>query len=75
MLAYVDYNKQRKRRGKFRNITKEERAEILGNVVCPRCGYQNRMFYARKYGTCHLCRTTIDVYHFKRKLLEELRRN
>ena len=47
MLAYEDYTKQKKRRGKFRNTTKQERAEILGNVICPRCGYQNKMFYAK----------------------------
>ena len=75
MLAYEDYTKQKKRRGNFRNSTKEERAEILGNVICPRCGYQNKMFYAKKFGTCNLCGTTIDSYYFKRMLLKELRRN
>ena len=75
MLAYEDYSKQKKRRGKFNNTTKEERAEILGNVICPRCGYQNHYYFAKKYGTCNLCGTTIDSYYFKKKLLKELRRN
>lgn len=75
MLAYEDYTKQKKRRGNFRNTTKQERVEILGNVICPRCGYQNHYYFAKKFGTCNLCGTTIDSYYFKKKLLEELRRS
>ena len=41
MLAYNDYNKWRKVRGKYKNTTKEERAKELNNIICPRCKYQN----------------------------------
>ena len=44
-------------------------AEILKNVICPKCGYQNHYFYAKKYGTCNLCKTTIDSEYFKRKFM------
>ncbi len=75
MLAYEDYSKQKKRRGNFRNTTKEERAEILGNVICPRCGYQNHIFYVKKYGTCHLCGVTLDNNYFKKMIYRRLYEN
>ena len=61
-------------RGKYKNTSKEERAEHLNNVICPKCGYQNHYFYAKKYGTCNLCKTTIDSDYFKKMTLIHLRR-
>lgn len=61
------------KKDRFKDITREERAEILKNVICPKCGYQNHYFYAKKYGTCNLCKTTIDSEYFKRKLLRSLK--
>lgn len=69
MLAYVDYNKAKKRRGSFKHTTKEERAKILNNVICPKCGYQNHIKFVRMFGTCNLCKTTLDKDYFKKKLI------
>ena len=52
-------------RGKFKDTSKEERAK---------CGYQNHYFYAKKYGTCNLCKTTIDSDYFKKMTLIHVRR-
>lgn len=35
------------KRDRFKNTTREERAECLKNVICPKCGYQNHYFYAK----------------------------
>lgn len=75
MLAYVDYNKQRKRRGNFRNTTKEERAEVLGNVICPRCGYQNKIFMLENMVHVIYVGQQLILIISKKKLLKELRRN
>ena len=72
MLAYNDYNKWRKIRGKYKNTTKEERAKELNNVICPRCKYQNHLCYVKKYGKCHLCGLTLDKNYFERQLLRRL---
>lgn len=69
IVFFDDYNKPRKRRGNFKNTTKEERAKALDNIICPRCGYQNASYYVKKYGTCNLCKTTLDKDYFKKKLL------
>ena len=68
-FAYEDFNKVKKRKGSFKNTSKEERAKLIGNVICIRCGYQNAKYYAEKFGTCHLCGATIDSNYFKNKLL------
>lgn len=71
-LSYFhDYRKLH--HDKFKNTTKEERAEVLGNIICPRCGYQNHVYYVKKYGTCNLCKTTLDKEHFKKVLLKKLK--
>lgn len=69
MLAYEDYNKVKKRRGCFKNTTKEERAKSLGNIICSKCGYQNHYKWIRMYGTCNLCGITLDKDYFKKKLI------
>ena len=69
MLAYVDYKNKKKKRGCFKYTTKEERAEHLNNVICPKCGYQNHIKYVRIYGTCNLCKTTLDKRYFIKKLM------
>lgn len=69
MLAYVDYKNKKKMRGCFKYTTKEERAERLNNVICPKCGYQNHIKYVRIYGTCNLCKTTLDKRYFIKKLM------
>lgn len=61
------------KRDMFKNTSKEERAKCLNNVICPKCGYQNHYFYAKKYGTCNLCKTTIDSNYFKKMLLKKIR--
>lgn len=61
------------KRDRFKDTTREERAERLKNVICPKCGYQNHYFYSKKYGTCNLCKITIDSEYFKRKLLRRLK--
>lgn len=71
-LSYFhDYRKLH--HNKFKNTTKEERAEVLGNIICPRCGYQNHAYYVKKYGSCNLCKTTLDKEHFKKVLLKKLK--
>ena len=67
----VEYHQKKDR---FKNYTKEERAEHLNNVICARCGYQNKMFYVRKYGTCHLCKKVLSKEHYKKAILSRLRR-
>ena len=56
----------------YKDSTKEERAQRLGNVICTRCGDQNHYFYAKKYGRCNLCKATIDADYFKKTLLRRL---
>lgn len=73
MIVWEDYNKARKKRGCYKNTTKEERAKILGNIICPKCGYQNHYKMIKKYGTCNLCKTTLDKDYFKKKLLRRLK--
>lgn len=36
------------KRNMFKDTSKEERAKCLNNVICPKCGYQNHYFYAKK---------------------------
>lgn len=62
------------KRDRFKNTSKEERAKKLNNVICPKCGYQNHYFFAKKYGTCNLCKTTIDSDYFKKMTLRTIRR-
>lgn len=54
---------------KYINTTKEERAKILHNIICPKCKYHNHEFYIKKYGKCNLCGITLDSGYFKRKLM------
>ena len=65
------YNKNN---GRYENTSKEERATELYNVICPKCGYQNHYFFAKKYGRCNLCKTTIDKDYFKKMTLINIRR-
>ena len=69
MLAWDDYKKAKERRGMYKDTSKEERAYHLGNVICPKCGYQNHIKYVRIYGTCNLCKTTLDKRYFIKKLM------
>lgn len=59
---------------KYKNMSKEERAKHLNNVICDRCGYQNKMFYVEKYGTCNLCKKVLSKEHYKKAILYRLRR-
>lgn len=34
-------------RGKFKDTTKEERARVLKNIICPKCGYQNHEVFIK----------------------------
>lgn len=61
-----------KRKGLYKNYTKEERAKILNNIICTKCGYQNSKYYAKKYGKCKLCGSTIDKDFFRRELEKRL---
>lgn len=61
-----------RKKDQFKDTSKEERAKILGNVICPRCKYQNHDVHVKKYGTCHLCGATLDKDYFKKMMLKEL---
>ena len=67
----VEYHQ---RKDRFKNMSKEERAKCLNNVICDRCGYQNKMFYVKKYGTCKLCKKVLSKEHYKKAILSRLRR-
>ena len=58
-----------KNKDKYRNSSREERAKDLYNVICPKCKYQNRLAYIKRYGKCHLCGATLDRDYFKNTLL------
>lgn len=73
IVFFDNYNKSKKRRGNFKNTSKEERAKALDNVICPRCGYQNYNYYVKKYGTCNLCKTTLSKEYFKKTLLRRIK--
>lgn len=36
-----------RKRGKFKDTTKEERAKCLHNIICPRCSYHNKDVYIK----------------------------
>lgn len=76
-MSYIIVNSgskvfKNKKRGAFKNTTKEERAKALDNVICPRCKYQNHKLFVQKYGKCNLCGTTLDKDYFKKMLLKKL---
>ncbi len=74
-LYYEDYDKHRNRkRNHYKNLTREERACNLGNIICPKCGYQNKKYYIKKYGKCNLCGITLDIDYFKREILKKIKR-
>lgn len=39
---------------------REQRAEELGLIICPKCGYCNRKFNVENFGTCTGCGYVID---------------
>ena len=63
----IVYNHKR-----FKDITKEERAKACDNIICPKCKYNNYKRYIEKFGTCHLCGTTLDKDFFKKRLKRKL---
>ena len=71
LKPYGDY--YYRKREKFKDISKEQRAKELNNVICPKCKYQNHKKYIEKFGTCHLCHSTLDINYFKKRLLNKLR--
>lgn len=73
MIIKEDYFILRKRRGIYKNTTKEERARSLNNIICPHCKYQNKDVYIKKYGKCHLCGTILDKNYFKKTMLRRLK--
>lgn len=64
----------RRTNDKFINSSKEERADELNNIICPRCGYQNHKQMIDKYGRCNLCKSTLNNNYFKKKMLSEVRK-
>lgn len=46
-LYYDNYNNHRKRKNNYKKLSKEDKAKSLGNVICPKCGYQNHKYYAK----------------------------
>ena len=62
----------RYKRNQFKDTTKEERALHLGNIICPRCKYQNKSFFVKRSGRCLLCGVTLSREYFKKKLLKEM---
>lgn len=59
-------------RNRFKDMSKEERAKELNNIVCHRCKYQNHAKWIRMYGTCHLCGATLDKRYFIKTLMRRL---
>lgn len=57
------------KRDKYKNTTKEERAKSLHHVICSRCGYQNRIYFVKKYGTCNCCGATLSAAYFKKMII------
>lgn len=74
MLAWESFDKLRKRKNKYKDTSKEERAKELHNIICPRCKYQNHVFYVKKYGKCNLCGATLDKNYFIRTMLKEVKK-
>lgn len=68
----LQWHKYKSQRDKYKNTTKEERAKRLGRIICPRCKYQNEIYFIKKYGTCNCCKTTLDKDYFKKNLLKRL---
>lgn len=66
-------HKYKRNRDRYKEYTKEERARHLDNIICPKCGYQNHYKMVKKYGTCNLCKTTLDKDYFKKMLLRRLK--
>lgn len=67
----VDY--KNKKRGLYKDTSKEQRAKELDNIICPKCKYQNHRQFVVKYGKCNLCGTTLDKNYFKKTLLKKLK--
>lgn len=61
-----------KKKGRFKDTTKEERARDLHNIICPRCKYQNKSFFVKRSGKCLLCGTTLNREYFKKRLIKEM---
>lgn len=55
-----------RRKEKYKNISKEERANALNNIICPKCKYQNHKNYVERCGKCHLCGTILSKEYFKK---------
>lgn len=71
MKYRVDY--KNKKRGLYKDTSKEERAKKLDNIICPKCKYQNHRVFIKKYGKCNLCGTTLDSDYFKKTMLKKLK--
>ena len=75
MLTWESYDKLRKRKNKYKDTSKEERAKNLNNIICPRCKYQNHAVFIKKYGKCNLCGAILDKNYFIKtfsKVLKEV---
>lgn len=66
-------NYKNKKKGLYKDTSKEERAKELGNIICPKCKYQNHRKWIKKYGKCNLCGATLDKNYFKKILLNKLK--
>ena len=60
-------------KGKYKDTSKEDRANACNNIMCPYCKYQNHDVYIKKFGTCHLCGRTLDKNYFKKRLTRKMR--
>lgn len=72
VIQYRFDNVNRKR-GLYKEMSKEERAKRLDNIICPRCKYQNHKIFIQKYGKCNLCGTTLDSNYFRKIMLKKLK--
>ena len=44
------------------------------NIICDKCGYQNKKEYIQYTGTCHLCGKVLDdKAHFKNEMNKKMR--
>lgn len=67
-----DFKIINRKRNKYKNTSKEERAKDLGNIICPHCKYHNKKRFIDKFGTCHLCGRVLSVEHFKKGVMKAL---
>lgn len=73
MSDYIYRVEYHQKKNRYKNLTKEERAKDLNNIICPFCKYQNHYIWIKKFGRCNLCKCTLDKGYFKKEILRRLK--